>query len=211
MVEQRPPDAAFGDDPEPASVLHGDASRGGERRPQPLPLRTQVSPILDLDQFVPAIAPGDVEVGCVRRDWPSASKRMAIGCDLTVAPASANCTSITKSRSSALSCSIASPSRGWKPVTCDRRLSGMRLISFPDSRSFKATIHPDVGVSRRFKDQIYDSRETGPCARVQKDSAFSADQTPLQGKATPRLGAKWPGKTPPDSVSQTPPRSRGHR
>ncbi len=27
----------------------------------------------------------------------------------------------------------------------------------------------------------------------------------------PRQGAKWPGKTPPDSVSQTPPRSRGHR
>ncbi|MDF2809711.1 MAG: replication protein [Microvirga sp.] len=27
----------------------------------------------------------------------------------------------------------------------------------------------------------------------------------------PRLGAKWPGKTPPDSVSQTSPRSRGHR
>ena len=48
---------------------------------------------------------------------------------VTIAPTSRKRVSVTKSRSSALSCSVIPVERGWNPMTCERRLSGMRLRS----------------------------------------------------------------------------------
>lgn len=64
--------------------------------------------------------------GVYRRDWPSCSNRSVIGCAVTRAFASTKLVSVTKSRSSALSCSVTPVARAWKPITCERRLSGIR-------------------------------------------------------------------------------------
>src|SRR5713226_1930895 len=67
--------------------------------------------------------------GVYRRCRPSCSKWIVTGCAVNTAPASAKLLSVTKSRSSALSCSVNPVARDWNPVTCERRLNGMRRKS----------------------------------------------------------------------------------
>ena len=61
-----------------------------------------------------------------------------------MAAASRKLVSVTKSRSSALSCSTALPEIGRKPVMWERLLSGMRLTSPSESLrgQFEITGHP---------------------------------------------------------------------
>src|SRR5216683_1410274 len=67
--------------------------------------------------------------GVYRRCRPSCSKWIVTGWAVNTAPASAKLLSVTKSRSSALSCSVNPVARDWNPVTCERRLNGMRRKS----------------------------------------------------------------------------------
>src|SRR5216684_3569531 len=67
--------------------------------------------------------------GVYRRCCPSCSKRIVTGWAVNTAPASVKLLSVTKSRSSALSCSVNPVARDWNPVTCERRLNGMRRKS----------------------------------------------------------------------------------
>jgi hypothetical protein len=69
--------------------------------------------------------------GVYRLARPPCSKRIVTGCEVISAPASSNKVSVTKSRSSVLSCSTRPIEAGRKPVICDRLLSGMRRK--PDS------------------------------------------------------------------------------
>jgi hypothetical protein len=57
---------------------------------------------------------------------------------------------VTKSRSSALSCSAIPEARGWNPITCERLLNGMRRKSPPAGHYFSAReSHIKMSVLRR--------------------------------------------------------------
>ena len=92
------------------------------------------------------------------------------GCDVIAAAGPRTVVSSTKSRSSALSCSTMPPSREPKPVTCERRLSGIRLTDPSDSSSCHVSLHPDVVASPGIKGQIYDQRARSQCTSDRKDS-----------------------------------------
>ena len=81
--------------------------------------------------------------GVYRLTRPSCSNRIVTGCDVISAPGSSNRVSVTKSRSSALSCSTQPVDAGRKPVTCDRLLSGMRRKpnSIQSEHQFAFTAH----------------------------------------------------------------------
>ncbi len=108
--------------------------------------------------------------GVYRRSRAPSWNSIVIGCEVIAAPASRKFTCSTKSRSSALSCSTASPSTGRKPVTCERRLSGMRLIDPSDSPSCEVSLRPVAAGSPRFKEPVNDSREITSCGKLCKDS-----------------------------------------
>lgn len=76
------------------------------------------------------------------------------------AQGSANRTRVTKSRSSALLCSAEPADCGWKPVMCERRLSGMRLMSHTDPlRIVEMTLHIECcnqSVGLRIKEPVYE-------------------------------------------------------
>jgi hypothetical protein len=93
--------------------------------------------------------------GVYRRCRPSCSKRIVTGCAVTTAPASMKLASVTKSRSSALSCSATPVARAWKPVTCDRRLSGMRRRSPSVWKTTQYAILAHLGVGSQTWNYIY--------------------------------------------------------
>jgi hypothetical protein len=78
-----------------------------------------------------------------RRRLSLSSNQIVTGWDMITAPASVNAASVTKSRSSALSCSTALAEIGRKPVMWERLLSGMRLTSPSESLhgQFEITEH----------------------------------------------------------------------
>jgi hypothetical protein len=80
-----------------------------------------------LDDLAPAITPCDGIVGGIppgnRADLERDRNRLGG----MRASESKKLKSVTKSRSSALSCSALPVGSGWKPMMCDRRLSGIRL------------------------------------------------------------------------------------
>jgi len=124
---------------EPQVTGGGPAPRGTECRAKPLPLCAQVSAILDLDETSRAAARPHQEVGRIpsHSSIVFKSDRHRLRCDLRTR------VSVTKSRSSALSCSTQPVDAGRKPVTCDRLLSGMRRKpnSIQSEHQFAFTAH----------------------------------------------------------------------
>jgi hypothetical protein len=64
-----------------------------------------------------------------RRARPSWQNDNLIGREIIDARASKNAVSVTKSRSSALSCAATPVASGWKPVMWERRLSGRNSLT----------------------------------------------------------------------------------
>lgn len=93
--------------------------------------------------------------GVYRRDRCPCRNRIVTGCSVTNAPASVQFTSVTKSRSSALSCSATPVARAWKPVTCDRRLRGMRRRIGLHLQTTQYANIAHLGVSSQTWDNIY--------------------------------------------------------
>ncbi|WP_354100737.1 hypothetical protein, partial [Bradyrhizobium sp. S3.9.2] len=63
--------------------------------------------------------------------------------------------SVTKSRSSALSCSVTPVGNDWNPVTCDRRLSGMRRKSPSIWKTTQYAILAHFGISSQTWNGLY--------------------------------------------------------
>ncbi|MEY9593039.1 hypothetical protein ABIA06_005330 [Bradyrhizobium yuanmingense] len=153
IIELRKSNAAFGCDPgarhcnvrsfaRPQKSAESGASQLG------------VSPVFDLDDLAMAIAPVDAKVRCVSPPAPLCSKWIVTGCAVTTALASMKLASVTKSPSRALSCS-AIRSRAWNPVTCDRRLSGMRRSSSSIRKTTQYAILERLPVSSQTWDHTY--------------------------------------------------------
>ncbi|CCV09113.1 hypothetical protein MESS2_850017 [Mesorhizobium metallidurans STM 2683] len=93
--------------------------------------------------------------GVYRRDRCPCRNRIVTGCSVTTAPASVQLTSVTKSRSRALSCSATPVARAWNPVTCDRRLRGMRRRIGLHLQTTQYANIAHFGVSSQTWDNIY--------------------------------------------------------
>jgi len=93
-------------------------------RPKAKPASSEVRPAFDLDDLAMVVARVDAKVRCVS---PPASLMLEVDCYRLCRQRSRPC-SLRASRSPVQERSHARPSRSraWNPVTCDRRLSGMR-------------------------------------------------------------------------------------
>jgi hypothetical protein len=90
--------------------------------------------------------------------------RIPSGCAKGAAPALRTSFHISKSRFTA------SLSTGRRHARCQVQQSGTPFIDFNDMPSGEVSLRPDVGVSPRFRDPVYESKENGRCRNICEDS-----------------------------------------